>query len=81
MSDFNLPPGVTVGMLPGNGPEEGDWEEMMGKVEEMLVSSDLKGEDILLAVKIGIEALNTPNKKAKAKIKAINKLIRIIRNK
>ena len=30
----NLPPGVTDSMIPGNGPEDVEWEKMLESIQE-----------------------------------------------
>jgi len=55
MMESNLPPGVTEGMIPGNRPEDAEWEEFYEKLPEML--EDLSVEEAASAVRIGVKAI------------------------
>lgn len=51
----NLPPGVTVGMLPGNTKAERDWDALADWALDQLAGLDLR--DARRAVLIGIAAV------------------------
>jgi len=41
----NLPPGVTDSMLPGNRPEDQEWEDFWTWLEDKVLESDLQPEE------------------------------------
>ena len=49
----NLPPGVTPGMLPGNRPEDTEWEDFIEFASQSLAEGELTIEEAYMAVTIG----------------------------
>jgi hypothetical protein len=49
----NLPPEVTPEMLPGNRPEDEEWENFIEFATESLAEGDLTIEEAYMAVTIG----------------------------
>lgn len=51
----NLPPGVTESMLPGNRPEDQEWDEFCDWAIERMSCSNLSIEQLRTALRNGIE--------------------------
>lgn len=69
MSGSNLPPGVTVGMIPGNRPEDTEWEEFGEWALEQFV--DLSSAEARRAVVAGIAAVKAEREYVKILINDI----------
>ena len=58
----NLPPGVTDNMLPGNRPEDLQWDEVLEWAANELSESGLDPDEVQRAVVIGIAAVQAERK-------------------
>lgn len=56
MSSSNLPPGVTESMIPGNTPEDHEWESMAETIGKIADDNSLTPTDILDIVAMGLGA-------------------------
>ena len=61
----NLPPGVTVNMIPGNRPGDEEWENFIGEVIDELVNSGLTAEQIKRRWRLGCEVMRAVKKEIK----------------
>jgi len=50
MMRSNLPPGVTEDMIPGNRPEDGEWEEFHEWLEDLFIASKISPAEARVAV-------------------------------
>jgi hypothetical protein len=53
----NLPPGVTDNMIPGNRPEDHEYDDALIDATDAFSQTDLSPNEIRRAVKIGIAAI------------------------
>lgn len=58
----NLPPGVTESMIPGNRPEDEEWEAALDLIEDDARASGLTGPEAVTAMRIGLAAWNEVRK-------------------
>lgn len=72
MSGSNLPPGVTESMIPGNRPEDAEWDAFYDWFEDQCVESGFTVEEVRLAVTIGFSGL-------KGVKKDLNEMFRVVR--
>lgn len=57
MTGWNLPPGVTESMLPGNRPEDAEWDTFAEWSFDQYIDSGLDVDDCKKAVLLGIKAV------------------------
>ncbi len=62
MNPSNLPPGVTDSMLPGNRPEDIDFDSLMDWICDKLIVSELTTSEIKRAVLMGIAGVQAEGK-------------------
>jgi hypothetical protein len=55
MTGFNLPPGVTEGMIPGNRPEDIEFEKFADWAIDEFAMSDIPIQDLYFIVKLSIQ--------------------------
>lgn len=67
----NLPPGVTVGMIPGNRPEDAAWEAAEEWALEKLSEANLSLDEYRRAILIGIAAVVAERDEIEAIIKDV----------
>lgn len=53
----NLPPGVTLSMLPGNSDKDREWEQACDKILDMVLDSGLEPGHAIKAVETGIQMI------------------------
>ena len=53
----NLPPGVTVGMIPGNSPEDGRMEAAEEALMDVLININATPEEIKIALGAAVGAI------------------------
>ena len=64
----NLPPGVTVSMLPGNRPEDMDREHAEEKLLDALIDEDLSPSEYEIVREVGLKAVKLFRERLKAEM-------------
>jgi len=53
----NLPPGVTESMIPGNRPEDIEWDQLWEKINDEAVDRNLTVEQVRMIWAIGLSMM------------------------
>jgi len=53
----NLPPGVTEAMIPGNRPEDEEWERLYDYIDEVCAAHNINPKEAKMCFDIGLNAL------------------------